>query len=482
MSSAVVPLASLHAAPNKIRQAAGTAAVWLYIMALAWAPFPLGGAIAWAAGLQEILIALCCLLWVISVVGNPNEDWRSVRVIAVPGILVVFALGWACVQIIPGVPASWIHPLWSMTSQSLGVPVDGTISINPWRTESEILKLSSYVMAFWLVFRLGRKPETASLLLNAVIVIGASYAVYSFVLAFADTQQTEMFYAVPPRKTLLSGPFMLHNSFATYCGLAVIAATVKLFSMGSESIITGRGARRLVLTIVEFCLGRGAFILVAVLVAFAGVVASASRAGFASTMCGLFVLALVALIFLRRRSARLWAGAGALAAALPLLILLTFHGDTLADRIGQLLDNGTADATRLTLWAAANRMIADAPLLGLGLGTFEDAYPLYAAQVIPNVMDKAHCDYLEFAAGLGLSAAAAFWCALLWLVGVSFKGIQLRRRNRLYSLAVIASTIVVGVHSSVDFSLQLPAVSLSFATLLGLGVAQARPTRNTDKI
>jgi O-antigen ligase len=470
--SLVVPPSSA-----RLREIARTAAVWLYIATLAWAPFPLGGAIAWAAGLQEILIALCWLLWATSTLGAPGENRRSVRVVVIPLLLAAAALVWACLQIVPGVPAGWVHPLWSMASETMGVPVEGVISINPWRTEAEILKLLSYGMAFWLAFRLGRRPETANLLLIAVIVIGAVYAAYAFVLAFAGSRQTEVFYAVPYRNTLLSGPFMLHNSFATYCGLAVIAAVAKLFSIGSGSIIAGRGAKRLALTIMEYCLGRGALVLVAGLLTFAGVVASASRAGFVSTLCGLFALALAALLVLRHGSSRFWAGIGALAAALPLMILLAMNGDTLADRIGQLLDNGTADAARLTLWAAANRMIADAPWLGLGLGTFEDAYPLYASQVLPNVMDKAHCDYLEFAAGIGLPAAIAFWTALLWLVALCLKGVWSRRRNRLYSLAAVGASVLAAVHSSVDFSLQLPAVALSFATLLGLGVGQSFSVR-----
>ena len=59
-------------------------------------------------------------------------------------------------------------------------------------------------------------------------------------------------------------------------------------------------------------------------------------------------------------------------------------------------------AVKIALWSAAQRMITSAPFLGLGLGTFQDAYPMYATQMLPFIMDKAHSDYLEFAAGLGL--------------------------------------------------------------------------------
>jgi O-antigen ligase len=474
-----VSAVSVSTTSDGLRSIARTAVVWLLIATLAWAPFPLGGAIAWAAGVQELLIAACWGLWLISRLGSEREGWQGIRVIAVPLSLAVLVLAWACVQIVPGVPAAWIHPVWNMASDALGKPVEGVISLNPWRTEAEIVKLSSYVMAAWLVFQLGRRPDTAKRILDAVILIGAAYALYAFVLELAGAVQTDIFYSVPWHSKLMSGPFMLHNSFATYSGLAMLAAIVRLFAMGNESIVAGRGPRRLLLSILHYCLGRGAFVLIAMLLTFAGVVASGSRAGFAATMCGLLALAIASLVITRQRSSRLWAGIGALAAALPLMVLITLNGDTLAGRVGPLLDGGSVDAIRLNLWAAGQRMIADAPWLGLGLGTFEDAYPLYASQIIPMVMDKAHCDYLEFAAGLGLPAAILWWTAVAWLAVLCLRGLRQRRRNRAYCLLAIGASVLVGVHSAVDFSLQLPSVSLLYATLMGLGVAQSTPTRRT---
>jgi len=464
---------------SRIHRIARTATVWLFIAVLAWSPFPLGGAISWGAGLQEILVALCWIVWVAySATSRGGAGWSGTGAVIVPLVLAVLVLAWAGVQMLPGVPLAWIHPVWTMTSEALGRPVQGAISLNPWRTQAEILKLSSYVMACWLAFRLARRHETAAALLNAIIVICAAYALYAFVLTFTGFSQTELFYITPLKSTFVTGPFVLHNSFATYSGLGALAAVVKLFSMGSQSIAAERGGRQLALTILQFCFGRGAFVLVAVLLTFSGVVASASRAGFAATMCGVVALALTSLLVNQRGAARLWAGAGALVAVLPLLFLIVFSGDTLTDRMAQLLDAGVTENVRLTLWAAANRMIADAPLLGLGLGTFQDAYPLYASQVLPYVMDKAHCDYLEFAAGLGLPAAIAWWSAMASLVVLCLRGVRVRHRHRLYPILALGATALVGVHSSVDFSLQMPAVALLYATILGLGTAQALPSHN----
>lgn len=467
--------------PNSVlaglRRFAKNAAVWLLIATLAWAPFPLGGAIAWAAGVQELLIALCWLLWVVGTAGDANEALSTNRVILAPLMLGAATLVWALIQITPGIPQSWVHPAWSMAADALGVPLKGVISLNPWQTEAEILKLVSYGMAAWLAFRMARHTENAKLLLNAVILIGALYAAYAFALAFAGALQTAVFYAVPYRDKLMSGPFMLHNSFATCMGLVALAAIARVFAFGSETIVADRGWKRLIESTLSFVFGRGAPIVIASLLPFAAVIASASRAGFASTMLGLATLALTSLTIMRSRGSRTWAIAGATMALAPLLVLILLNGDTLDSRLSKLFAADMGDQIRLSLWAATQRMIADAPLLGLGLGTFEDAYPLYASQVFPFVMDKAHSDYLEFAAGIGLPAAIAWWVALIWLTVLCIKGARNRRRDRIYAMIAVSASVLVAVHSCVDFSLQLPAVALLYATLLGLGVAQSQSSR-----
>lgn len=451
-------------------------AIGLFITLLAWAPFPLGGAIAWASGLQTMLIAACCILWCLGSINSPERLFKGSRILIIPGLLVAGTLLWAGVQLLADVPAGWGHPIWTMASEALAKPLGSHISINPWRTEAELIKLASYVMAVWLVFRMARRAETAKFLLNATIVIGALYAIYAFALYQSGFQQTDVFYSVKRGGGYVSGPFMLHNSFATYSGMVAIAATVRLFAEGSAAKSDRHEGRRWIQSILQFCSGRGAPILIAVLTSFSAVVASASRAGFAATLCGLVTIALVALLLTRGRQS-FWPLMGAIAAASPIFLIVIINGGDLANRVDQLLASDAGDKVRYALWAASQRMIADAPFLGLGLGTFEDAYPLYATQFFPFVMDKAHCDYLEFAAGLGLAAATAWWLAILWLCGLFLRAIIIRHRNRYFAIIALGASAIVAVHSSVDFSLQLPAVALLYATLLGLGLGQCQSSQ-----
>lgn len=467
-------------AAARFSRALGKAAIAVYVVILAWAPFPLGGALGWGAGLQEILIALCWVLWALSTWQAPVADRIAVRVLAGPLVLATLALGWACLQCLSIVPSGWAHPVWAMTSDALGTPIVGAISLNPWRTESEILKLASSVMAFGLAFNLARQVRTAKVLLSAVVLIGAGYAIYAFGLELFGRQQAELFYGFRSRESLLSGPFMLHNSYATWSGMAAVAGAALFYAHGSDSIVTTRGLRTFLRSVLQYCLADGAAPLLAWLLCMAAVIASASRAGAAATLAGLLVLVLCSLFLARRSVSRTAAGAVAILVAAPVAYFVVASGDTLSARIEDLLNTGTTEVVRLALWDSAWRMINDAPLLGLGLGTFQDAYPLYAVRALPYVMDKAHGDYLEFAAGLGLPAAAAWWLALVWLLGLCLRGLRVRRRHRVYALAAVAATTVVGVHAIVDFSLQLPAVSLLYATLLAIGVAQSFPTRHTE--
>jgi O-antigen ligase len=165
-----------------------------------------------------------------------------------------------------------------------------------------------------------------------------------------------------------------------------------------------------------------------------------------------------------------------------LIGLFAISGAFLGARLDDMSASGLTDDTRLMLWNAALRMIHDAPLLGQGLGTYQIAYPSYAGRMMPFIMDKAHNDYVELAAGWGLPAAILWWLALAWLTGLCVRGVLVRRRFRAYPMLAVGASILVGVHSIFDFSLQMPAIAVTFAAILGLGVAQAFPAREQSAL
>lgn len=450
----------------------------LFVLALAWAPFPLGSNRPWSWSLLCLLISACWFLWCMSVWMQPRSLASLSRGLVGPIVLAVLALTWGIVQILPIVPQAWTHPVWQLANGVLGVHSHGTISMAPWRSETELMKLGTYAMAAWLARVYTVRTERAGFLSNAIIVIGALYAVYAFILASTGYTQFELFYGMPATATRdVAGPFVNHNNYATYAGLIALCAGVRLVAAGWGSVVASRGLRTLVLTLTHYLFGRGVFFLAAAILALSTVIATGSRAGNFAALSGMATLLLLSMVLGVHQARAGWVTGVALAIFAGVAVLFAISGDYLGSRLNDIAASGLHDDTRLLLWNAALRMIRDAPLLGLGLGTYQTAYPLYSDEIMPFMMDKAHNDYLELAAGWGLPAVLMWWSALVWLVGICVHGTYIRRRNRLYPMLAVGATVLVGVHSIFDFSLQMPAISLTYAAILGLGIAQAFPTR-----
>jgi O-antigen ligase len=449
---------------------------WVYVLVLAWAPFPLGSNREWSWNLLIAMVALCWLVWGALHQREKALSWLFVRNYPVPCVLAVCAVLWAVFQALPLAPQQWVHPIWKLAGSTLHTAIPATISINPWRTLGEALKLGTYGMALWLSYLMAQRTRIALFLLDAIVIVGAIYGVYSVGLKLLGWSQFQLFYTTTPvLDAYFTGPFVLHNTYATFAGLVVLVSLARLVANGRSRIVTTRGARQMLLSGMEYLFGSGLLFLLAFLVAFSTLIASASRAGTFATGCGLVAMLVLTFVSQRQRlSASLRYGSVAAIAVIAIL-LIALNGGMLAERLSQLVDAGNIDAVRADLWDAAIRMISDAPLLGLGLGTFQDAYPLYASQALPFVMDKAHNDYLEFAAGIGLPAAIAWWIAGLWFCIDCAVGPFRRRRNREIAIVAFGATVLVAVHSAFDFSLQVPAVALLYATLLGIGLAQAHP-------
>jgi O-antigen ligase len=228
----------------------------------------------------------------------------------------------------------------------------------------------------------------------------------------------------------------------------------------------------------KYMSGVGGLLLLATLLSASALMATGSRGGVLATFCGLGAMATLYSVRAKRNRKKI-NFAGASGALLLLLLLFIVSGAIVSGRFEQLLYADSVRDTRIPLWHAAERMISSAPVTGLGLGTFQDAYPLYATGILPFIMDKAHNDYLEFAAGVGLPAAFCWWAAMIYLAGLAARGALIRRKNVVYPIIGFGIMTLVAAHSAVDFSLQIPAVAATFAMFLGITTAQSLSSTTT---
>jgi O-antigen ligase len=155
-------------------------------------------------------------------------------------------------------------------------------------------------------------------------------------------------------------------------------------------------------------------------------------------------------------------------------LIVWASGGTTLDRLDTTDETGSS---RTLIFADTLDMISARPLLGHGYGSYEQAIPLYQTRSLgPVIFDKAHNTYLEHAAELGLPATILLYLGPVLLFGYCVRGVFVRRKDKLFPLIAVAATVLVAVHSLVDFSLQIPAIAVTYAILLGLGVAQSVPS------
>jgi O-antigen ligase len=129
----------------------------------------------------------------------------------------------------------------------------------------------------------------------------------------------------------------------------------------------------------------------------------------------------------------------------------------------------------------ALRMWRDHPILGVGLGDFETAYPRYQSYPSDVWIDHAHNDYVEALAETGLVGALLILSALALFFRLAFRdwGHPFRSQASWIRLGAALGCCGMLMHSFLDFNLHIPANAAWFAVLAGIATT-ARPSAATD--
>jgi O-antigen ligase len=446
--------------------------LWGLIALAAWSPLPFGSARSWAWG---ILAAGVGVLLILRAAGDfiAQEGSELPAGVIVPAAL-LFALAvlWAIFQCLPWAPAAWKHPIWDEAGRLLpGLALRPTISIDPESSRTAILHLVTYAAVFWLSFRSCQRAAAAQLVVVSIGIIGAVYAAWGLVVYWAGNHYVLWFakWAYPGD---LTSTFVNRNSYAAYSGLALVA----LFGLFLEEIVrrlASRESRRTRLrALVEGLLTfRSIAVILGVLMAATAVLMTHSRGGATGTGAG--ILALFATASLAPSLRGPWRKWVALALLLCAVAGIALSGGETITRVADTSWDleGRHEIFELTLQAIANN-----PLIGTGLGTFKSIFPTYRTENLRLLVDLAHNDYLENMMELGIPAAVMLFAAPFILIVRCFVGALQRHRDAIIPAIAVGASVLIGLQSLVDFSMQIPAVAVSYLVLLGAGVAQAMPS------
>jgi len=277
---------------------------------------------------------------------------------------------------------------------------------------------------------------------------------------------------------LMSGTFVNSNSFACFLGMALVAVIALLFDdrrsrrQPQEEYGEEEGA-------MDWLTGPRMVLVALAVVFLGGLLISGSRGGFVASVLGVLLL-----VFLMMRER--WREPFQLRRAIIVGVLFAamvglVAGGALVQKMSTLAEGGTAN--RFAIWRASLTAIGQSPWLGWGLGGFADIYTILQPPELTLPNDKAHSTPLETVVEVGIPAAVPTMMIVLvpWLV--CLQGARQRRRHRGLPAAAFAVSGVAILHSTIDFSLQIPAIAFWVSAFLGLGWAQTfgrrqSPTRH----
>lgn len=134
---------------------------------------------------------------------------------------------------------------------------------------------------------------------------------------------------------------------------------------------------------------------------------------------------------------------------------------------------------RIEIWKSTLMMIKDNPIVGSGLGTYEDVYNKYVFPVEGSVArfgryaSFAHNEYLQIASELGIFALLTFLWFIFSILKLQPSTIPSADKNGI-SIGVYCGIVSVLTHSIVDFNLHLISIFLLLAVLIGLHLSLSK--------
>jgi len=452
----------------RLFDAAETALLWGLAALVIWAPMPLASNRMWSWSLLGLGMALLLLLWSVLYLVDRNRFPPFRRALFVP----VFLFGLTCLVVavqavcLPGTGVG--HPVWGLVAGLDGVDTCSSFSVERDRTWTALGRLLTYGAAFWLAIQVTASTTCARRMLTAIALSISGYAAYGLLIHFMNVKP-DIFFEHWDNSGFVTSTFINRNSFAAFAGMGAVACLGRVLHKVLALTADNRTSPFKALAIA----GSDHIIYVAGgLICLTAVVLTASRAGVSATLVGLVFL--VATTCLHHKVPWRWWVAFTGAVLLLALLIVVGGGNHLLNRVEQI---DVDIAGRQVVIGSTLEGAARHPWIGVGYGAFEDAWPAYRPPGVDKWFRRAHSTYAENLLELGYPAAIALTLGFVWVLACCLRGLVRRRRNGIFPSVAFAAVMVPVVHSTIDFSLQMPAVMLTVSVLLGIGFGQSFSTR-----
>lgn len=408
------------------------------LAAVAFTALSHGAVEAWSRGIFEIIILGLILLWGFKILRARKGD------IYVPEAMLPLAA-----LILLGVLQS--IALFDRDGRRL------SLSLDVEATRTTTLAIFFLTAAMLIAANFFDDQRRLRLMVNFLIIFGLVLALFALIQHL--TWNGHLYWWRPlTRYATPFGPFVNRNHFAGYMEM--------LAPLPVALLLTGAVRRDSRL-----------FYLFAAAIMTIAAVASLSRGGMISIAASLVLLAVIHV-----------RGRGRWLPALWLIVILAFAvgagifwigPERVADRVSETAAAGEEPGTRSFytsrgwMWEDTLNMFAANPVLGVGLGAYETAYPLYSQGheewILGHAVrvDRAHNDYLQALSDGGIVMGIIILWFLIATGRAVFRGLRSRDRLlRAFAMGSAAGLFGMLIHSLFDFNLQLPSNALLFLLLV----------------
>ena len=410
---------------------------------LVFAPLPFGGVRPWAQAAIEAAVAVVVALWLWRMLASGELVLRRHPAFW-PGILMA---GLVVVQaLVPG------------------------RSVSPYATaESARLYLAYLALLIVLTGHLSTRARINRLAWT-IVACGGAMAVLGFVNHVLGTTRL-LWLPKWPELDRLTATFLNPNHQGLYFAICLFLALGLVLQPGRNDGPRGRTASR---GSARERLGRLSVTVVLIgllLIMAAALALTLSRGAMVSTLTGLTALLLMLAVSRSRNRLPLFIVGGVVAFA----VYAVWAGmEAVAARLVGVAREPFGDL-RWAVWDATLRMTMETPVLGVGLGAYQDAFTRFRPTAVPldKFVDFAHNDYLQLLAETGVIGLGILLWAMAAL-GTFVIGHLLSRRDpavRGLTIGALSALVAAAVHSLLDFGLHRPGNAVLLVAVAALAPA-----------
>ena len=423
------------------------------------------------------------LLWLAGYARREAIPAAAVRAAWPAFALLALWLVYLLLQWLP-MPANWVRML-SPQSAALHAGADYlqpgrfvTLSIDPHASFVFWLKNCAYAVAFVLTLLLVHGRTRLAWLCGAIIASGLLQAFYGSLMHLARIDYDVLGMPIL-HSSQASGSYVNRNHLA---GLLEMSLAVGIGMMVAQlEDRPRRGWRDFLQDTATLLLSGKAMLRLVLVIMVVALVMTRSRMGNTAFFASLLVAGAVALALSRHAPRGTVLLISSLIVIDVALIGTWFGVERTMQRIAETTVQQVEERVDPSVYAV--KMIDDYPLFGTGGGTFYTAFTRYRGQDIAAYYDHVHNDYVQYLTETGMIGGALFGLLVVISVVCAILA-QARRRDPLargVAFGVLMGVTAIGIHSTVDFNLQIPANAFMFMILLALGWLSLHLNRKSEK-